>query len=166
MRASPLPAHPSGKCKQQQKGGPPIWQSPPSAARVRGTRRPLELLQVSLAAFYSGTQAAAAGGYCAILAMPNTDPVVDSASVLGALVDRAREEAVVPTGFMVAISKGQLGQELTEMAELAGAGAAAFTDDGRPVVGELIDELVAATRRAGGQPWLLVRGSRREHWLK
>ncbi len=82
----------------------------------------------------SGTQAAAAGGYCAILAMPNTDPVVDSASVLGALVERAREEAVVPVGFMAAISKGQLGEELTEMAELAGAGAAAFTDDGRPVV--------------------------------
>lgn len=82
----------------------------------------------------SGTEAAAAGGYCAILAMPNTDPVVDTASVLAALVERARGEAVVPTGFMAAISKGQLGEELTEMAELAGQGAAAFTDDGRPVV--------------------------------
>ncbi|HYI74195.1 MAG TPA: dihydroorotase [Gaiellaceae bacterium] len=82
----------------------------------------------------SGTEAAAAGGYCAILAMPNTDPVVDSASVLGALLDGARQEAVVPVGFMAAISKGQLGDELTEMAELAAAGAAAFTDDGRPVV--------------------------------
>ncbi len=39
----------------------------------------------------SGTAAAAAGGYCAILAMPNTDPVVDSAAVLGALVELARE---------------------------------------------------------------------------
>jgi len=82
----------------------------------------------------SGTEAAATGGYCAILAMPNTDPVVDSMSVLGALVERAREEAVVPTGFMAAISKGQNGEELTEMAELAAGGAAAFTDDGRPVV--------------------------------
>jgi dihydroorotase len=82
----------------------------------------------------SGTEAAARGGYCAILAMPNTDPVVDSMSVLGALVERAREEAVVPTGFMAAISKGQKGEELTEMAELAAGGAAAFTDDGRPVV--------------------------------
>ena len=82
----------------------------------------------------SGTEAAAAGGYCAILAMPNTEPVVDSAAVLGALVERAREEAVVPTGFMAAISKGQRGEELSEMAELAAAGAAAFTDDGRPVV--------------------------------
>jgi dihydroorotase len=81
----------------------------------------------------SGTEAAAAGGYCAILAMPNTDPVVDSASVLGALVERAREEAVIPTGFMAAISKGQRGEELTGMVELATAGAAAFTDDGRPV---------------------------------
>jgi dihydroorotase len=82
----------------------------------------------------SGTEAAAAGGYCAILAMPNTDPVVDSASVLGALVARARTDAVVPVGFMAAISKGQLGEELTEMAELADTGAAAFTDDGKPVV--------------------------------
>ena len=82
----------------------------------------------------SGTESAAAGGYCAILAMPNTDPIVDSAAVLGALVERARDEAVVPTGFMAAISKGQRGEELTEMAELAAAGAAAFTDDGRPVV--------------------------------
>ncbi len=82
----------------------------------------------------SGTEAAAAGGYCAILAMPNTEPVVDSAAVLGALVERARAEAVVPTGFMAAISRGQRGEELTEMAELAAAGAAAFTDDGRPVV--------------------------------
>jgi dihydroorotase len=81
----------------------------------------------------SGTEAAAAGGYCAILAMPNTEPVVDSAAVLGALVERAREEAVVPVGFMAAISKGQRGEELTEMAELAESGAAAFTDDGRPV---------------------------------
>jgi dihydroorotase len=82
----------------------------------------------------SGTRAAAVGGYCAILAMPNTDPVVDSAAVLGALVERARAEAIVPTGFMAAISKGQGGEELSEMAELADAGAAAFTDDGRPVV--------------------------------
>jgi dihydroorotase len=81
----------------------------------------------------SGTAAAAAGGYCAILAMPNTDPVVDSAAVLGSLIDAARRQALVPTGFMAAISKRLDGEELTEMAELAGAGAAAFTDDGRPV---------------------------------
>jgi dihydroorotase len=81
----------------------------------------------------SGTAAAAAGGYCAILAMPNTDPVVDTAAVLGSLVEAARREALVPTGFMAAISKRLDGEELTEMGELADAGAAAFTDDGRPV---------------------------------
>jgi dihydroorotase len=81
----------------------------------------------------TGTAAAAAGGFCAILAMPNTDPVVDSAAVLGALVERAQAEAVIPTGFLASISKGLAGAELTEMAELADAGAAAFSDDGMPV---------------------------------
>ena len=81
----------------------------------------------------TGSAAAAAGGYCAILAMPNTEPVVDSAAVLGALVEQALADAVVPVGFMAAITKGLRGEELTEMAELAEAGAAAFTDDGRPV---------------------------------
>jgi dihydroorotase len=82
----------------------------------------------------SGTAAAAAGGYCAILAMPNTEPVVDSAAVLGALVQQARTDAEVAVGFLAAISKGQAGTELTEMAELADEGAVGFTDDGRPVV--------------------------------
>jgi dihydroorotase len=82
----------------------------------------------------SGTAAAAAGGYCVVLAMPNTDPVVDSAAVLGSLIETAQAEAVVPTGFFAAITKAQEGAELTEMAELADAGAAGFTDDGRPIV--------------------------------
>jgi dihydroorotase len=81
----------------------------------------------------SGTRAAAAGGYCAILAMPNTEPAVDSAAILGALVERAQAEAEIPVGFLAAISKGQEGAELTEMGELAERGAAGFTDDGRPV---------------------------------
>ena len=82
----------------------------------------------------SGTRAAAAGGYCAVLAMPNTDPVVDSASVLTGLADRARAEAEVPVGFLAAVTKEQRGEELTDMMELADAGAAGFSDDGRPVV--------------------------------
>jgi dihydroorotase len=81
----------------------------------------------------SGTQAAAAGGFCAILAMPNTDPVVDSAATLGALVETAGREAEVAVGFLAAITRGQLGDQLTEMAELADAGAVAFSDDGVPV---------------------------------
>jgi dihydroorotase len=81
----------------------------------------------------SGTAAAAAGGYCTILAMPNTEPVLDSAAVLGALIEDAKREAEIPVGFLAAITKGQDGAELTEMAELADAGAVAFSDDGRPV---------------------------------
>jgi dihydroorotase len=81
----------------------------------------------------SGTAAAAAGGYCAILAMPNTDPVVDSAATLGALVETARAEADVQVGFLAAITRGQHGEELTEMGELAETGAVAFSDDGMPV---------------------------------
>jgi dihydroorotase len=81
----------------------------------------------------SGTRAAAAGGFCAILAMPNTDPVVDDASILRSLQDRARAQARVPVGFTAAITRGQHGEDLTEMWELAEAGAAAFTDDGVPV---------------------------------
>jgi dihydroorotase len=82
----------------------------------------------------SGTAAAAAGGYCAILAIPNTDPVVDNPDVLRGLQARAEAEAHVPVGFLAAITRGQDGAELTEMAALAQAGAAGFTDDGRPVV--------------------------------
>jgi len=81
----------------------------------------------------SGTAAAAAGGYCAILAMPNTDPVVDSAATLGSLVEAAHADAQIPVGFLASITKGQAGAELTEMGELADAGAAGFTDDGVPV---------------------------------
>ena len=81
----------------------------------------------------SGTQAAAAGGYCAILAMPNTDTVVDSAAVLGSLIETAEAEGEIPVGFLAAITKEQAGAELTEMAELAEAGAVGFSDDGRPV---------------------------------
>ena len=83
----------------------------------------------------SGTAAAAAGGYCAILAMPNTDPVVDSAATLGSLIEAARTEAEIPVGFLAAITKGQSGAELTDMGELAAAGAVGFSDDGVPVAG-------------------------------
>jgi dihydroorotase len=81
----------------------------------------------------TGTRAAAAGGYCAIVAMPNTDPVVDSAPILRSLRERARAEARIPTGFTATITVGMAGERLTEMAELADAGAVAFTDDGLPV---------------------------------
>ncbi|MGI9081629.1 MAG: dihydroorotase [Thermoleophilaceae bacterium] len=103
----------------------------------------------------SGTRAAAAGGYCAVLAMPNTDPVVDSAPVLRSLRDRARSEARVPTGFTAAITVGQRGEGLTEMAELADAGAVAFTDDGLPVRSGRVMRQALQYQRLAGLPLAL-----------
>jgi dihydroorotase len=103
----------------------------------------------------TGAHAAACGGYCAILAMPNTDPVVDSAVVLSGLIARARAEAVVPTGFMAAITKGQRGEELTEMVELASAGAVAFTDDGRPVISPGVMRRALQYSQLAGKPLAL-----------
>jgi dihydroorotase len=82
----------------------------------------------------TGTAAAAAGGFCGVIAMPNTDPTVDDASVLRALTGAARAQARVPVGFLASITRSLNGGELTEMAELRDAGALGFTDDGKPVV--------------------------------
>ncbi len=99
----------------------------------------------------SGTAAAAAGGFCAIIAMPNTAPVVDEAPVLRSLAETARREAKVPVGFLASITKGLDGQELTEMAELRDAGALGFTDDGKPVVsGGMLRKALQYQRLCGG----------------
>lgn len=84
-------------------------------------------------AMASGTRAAAAGGYGAILAMPNTDPPIDAAPVLRAVREAAGAEAEVPVGFLPCITRGQAGAELTDMLELRDLGAPGFTDDGLPV---------------------------------
>jgi len=81
----------------------------------------------------TGTRAAAAGGYCAVVAMANTSPPVDSASILGSLRELAEQEAAVPTGFLATVTRGIGGEELTEMAELRDAGALGFSDDGLPI---------------------------------
>jgi dihydroorotase len=81
----------------------------------------------------SGTRAAAAGGYCGVLAMPNTDPVLDSAPLLRSLREAAARQARIPVGFLPAITRGLQGEQLSEMAELREEGALGFTDDGRPV---------------------------------
>jgi dihydroorotase len=99
----------------------------------------------------TGTAAAAAGGFCAIVAMPNTSPTVDTAAVLGMLVARARAEARVPTGFMAAVTRGLRGDELTEMAELRDGGAAGFTDDGKPVTSSgMLRKALQYQRLCGG----------------
>jgi dihydroorotase len=99
----------------------------------------------------SGTAAAAAGGYCAVVAMPNTDPTVDDPSVLRAVCERARREALVPVGFLAAITRGLRGDELTEMAALRDEGALGFTDDGKPVVAAgMLRRALSYQRLAGG----------------
>jgi dihydroorotase len=81
----------------------------------------------------TGTRSAAAGGFVAVVAMPNTSPTVDSAPILRSLREAARREARVPVGFMASVTTGLHGDALTEMAELKAAGALGFTDDGKPV---------------------------------
>ena len=81
----------------------------------------------------TGTRAAAAGGYCGIIAMANTSPPVDTAADITALREQARAQASVPVGFTATVTVGMKGEELTEMVELRDAGAIGFTDDGLPI---------------------------------
>ena len=81
----------------------------------------------------TGTRSAAAGGFCGVIAMANTEPPVSTAADVEALREAAREGASVPTGFLATVSKGMEGEELTEMAELREAGALGFSDDGLPI---------------------------------
>src|SRR6202035_1786214 len=61
----------------------------------------------------TGTRAAAAGGYCAVVAMPNTDPVLHHAALLRGLLVQAGRDARVPVGFMASVSVGLRGEQLT-----------------------------------------------------
>ncbi|MEX2177112.1 MAG: dihydroorotase [Gemmatimonadaceae bacterium] len=82
----------------------------------------------------TGAAAAAAGGFTAVCAMPNTDPVTDNQAAVGFVVRqsiRAGMARVYPIG---AISVGQKGETLAEFGEMVSAGAVAVSDDGRPVV--------------------------------
>lgn len=81
----------------------------------------------------SGTRAAARGGFIAVCAVPNTDPAIDTPELVRYLVEKARREGVVKVWPMGAVTKGQKGQEIAEIGQMAEAGAVAFSDDGRPV---------------------------------
>jgi dihydroorotase len=86
----------------------------------------------------SGTQAAVAGGFTSVACMPNTQPVNDCAAVTQYILEKARDEGscrVFPVG---AISKGSEGKNLAEYGELRAAGAAAVSDDGRPVMNSML----------------------------
>jgi dihydroorotase len=81
----------------------------------------------------TGSRAAAAGGYCGIIAMANTEPPVSTAADVAALREQARAGASVPVGFLATVTRGMKGEELTEMLELREAGALGFSDDGLPI---------------------------------
>lgn len=81
----------------------------------------------------SGTRAAAAGGFTAVCAMPNTEPVNDSAGITRAILEKASNEGVVRVWPIGAITRGQRGEELAEYGDLKEAGCVALSDDGKPV---------------------------------
>lgn len=81
----------------------------------------------------TGTRAAAAGGFTGVACMPNTDPPIDSRSVVEFVLAQARQHGVVPVYPIGCVSKGQKGEQLAEMGDMAIAGARGFSDDGKPV---------------------------------
>jgi len=100
----------------------------------------------------TGARAAAAGGFTALCAMPNTDPVTDNQAAVGFIVRqslRAGSARVHPVG---AVSVGQRGEQLAEFGEMVGAGAVAVSDDGRPVISSHLMRTALEYARTFGIP--------------
>jgi dihydroorotase len=90
--------------------------------------------QEELETVATGAMAAAAGGFTAVCAMPNTDPVTDNQAAVGFIVrqsSRAGKARVYPIG---SVTLGQQGEQLSEFGEMVAAGAVAVSDDGRPIM--------------------------------
>jgi len=81
----------------------------------------------------TGARAAAAGGFTAVCAMPNTEPVTDNQAAVGFIIRQALRAGAARVYPIGAISVGQRGEALAEFGEMVGAGAVAVSDDGRPV---------------------------------
>ena len=86
----------------------------------------------------TGSAAAALGGFTTVCPMPNTDPVIDSPSLVSWVQDQARQATRLRVLPVAAVTKGEAGSQMTDFGELAEAGAAAFSDDGKPVHNALI----------------------------
>jgi dihydroorotase len=86
----------------------------------------------------SGTAAAVAGGFTAVACMPNTVPVNDNAGVTGYILRKAADANLARVYPIGAVSRGQKGEQLADIAELREAGCVAVTDDGRPVATALL----------------------------
>lgn len=83
---------------------------------------------------FSGTAAAAKGGFTAVACMPNTDPVIDNEGIVTYILEKAREAGKARVYPIAAITRGQKGEEISEIGLLKEAGAVAFSDDGHPVM--------------------------------
>ena len=81
----------------------------------------------------TGTAAAVAGGFTAVACMPNTIPVNDNAGVTEYILKKAAEANLARVYPIGAVSRGQKGEQLADIAELKQAGCVAVTDDGHPV---------------------------------
>jgi dihydroorotase len=81
----------------------------------------------------TGAAAAVAGGFTAVACMPNTDPINDNAGVTEYILKKAAEANLARVYPIGAVSRGQKGEQLADIAELSQAGCVALTDDGRPV---------------------------------
>jgi dihydroorotase len=82
----------------------------------------------------TAARAAVAGGFTAVCAMPNTDPVTDNQAAVGFIISQAKRAASARVYPIGAITVGQRGESLAEFGEMVGAGAVAVSDDGKPVV--------------------------------
>src|SRR5262245_16253754 len=89
-------------------------------------------------ALATGTAAAVAGGFTAVACMPNTSPVNDNAGVTRFILQKAAEANLARVYPIGAVSRGQQGEQLADIAELKAAGCVAITDDGRPVATALL----------------------------
>jgi len=103
----------------------------------------------------TGSLAAAAGGYVTVVAMANTDPVVDSGPLAAWVLEEAAKQSLVRVAQVGAVSKGLDGLELAGLRELIDSGVIAFSDDGHPISDA--DLLVHALRylRGCSRPVLL-----------
>jgi dihydroorotase len=86
----------------------------------------------------TGTAAAVAGGFTAVACMPNTSPVNDNAGVTEYILKKAAEVGLARVYPIGAVSRGQQGEQLADIAELRRAGCVAVTDDGHPVATALL----------------------------
>jgi dihydroorotase len=100
----------------------------------------------------TGTRAAARGGFTAVCAMPNTQPVNDSSTSTRGLLERIARDAVVRVYPIGAITQGSLGAELAEYGDLREAGCVAVSDDGRPVVSARVMRRALEYAKAFGLP--------------